>query len=230
MLFTMTVEDNLLQIDSPCQVLRNQEVCETIGPVDNELSKVHNADVHVFSDSVLCLGKQAMNMPEIKFTERWKEHLEQYWESARMIDGDKVQFVSHTSLGRKTNEIVREIDEWIRQGQGEYGHRVTPETYPHRVIFMGMMTEVPISPQGPKEGNAQFLQDAELNAAYFGKFEPGYFMYIGSGSEGTWEFEQYPENPKGRWDELARQVMEVYLVQKHPSVKGCRNFKKKKES
>ena len=220
---------NLLQIESPCQVLRNKEVCETIGPVDNELSKVHKADVHVFSDSVLCLGKQAMNMPEIKFTERWKEHLEQYRESARMIDGDKVQFVFHTSLGRKTNEIVREIDEWIRQGQGEYGHRVTPETCPHRVIFMGMMTEVPISPQGPKEGNAQFLQDAEINAAYFGKFEPGYFMYIGSGSEGTWEFEQYPENPKGRWDELARQVTEVYLVQNIQLWKGAETSQKKRE-
>ena len=43
-----------------------KKVCETTGPVDNELSKMHEAEVHVFSDSVLCLGNQAMNMPDTK--------------------------------------------------------------------------------------------------------------------------------------------------------------------
>ena len=37
-------------------------VCETIGPIDNALSGMHEAEVQVFSDSVPCLGKQAMNM------------------------------------------------------------------------------------------------------------------------------------------------------------------------
>ena len=44
----------------------------------------------------------------------------------------------------------------------------TPETHPHRE----MLNEIPISRQGPKGGNAQFLQDAERNAAYLGKFKP----------------------------------------------------------
>ena len=52
--------------------------CETITSIDKELSKMHEAEVHVFSDSVPCLGKSAMTTPEIKFTERWKEHLECY--------------------------------------------------------------------------------------------------------------------------------------------------------
>ena len=56
MLFTMGAEGNLLQIESPVQILRKKEIRETIGPVDIELSNVHEADVHVFSDSVLCLG------------------------------------------------------------------------------------------------------------------------------------------------------------------------------
>ena len=47
---------------------------------------------------------------------------EQYRESARKIDGEKIQFVFHTFLGKKTRGIVREIDELIQQVQGEDGH------------------------------------------------------------------------------------------------------------
>ena len=37
-------------------------------------------------------------------------------------------------------------------------------------------------------------------------------MYIGPGSEETWKFDEYPENPKGKCDEFAIQVTSVYLV------------------
>ena len=69
-------EGSLLLIESPSEIFRIKEVCETSGPVDNELSKVHEADVHVFSDSIPCLGGPAMNMSEIKFTERWTFQLQ----------------------------------------------------------------------------------------------------------------------------------------------------------
>ena len=100
------------------------------------------------------------------------------------------------------------------------------ETCPRQVLFMGMMNESPVSSKEPKEVEALFLQGAETNAAYFGKFRPRYFVYIGPGSEKTWNFEKYPDNPKGKWDELAKQVTDVHLVQKHPILKGCINFQK----
>ena len=76
MLSAMNAEGNFLQVESSSQISRVRKVFETIGPVDKELSKMHETEVHVISDSVLCLGKQEMNMPEIKFNIRWKEHLE----------------------------------------------------------------------------------------------------------------------------------------------------------
>ena len=91
---------------------------------------------------------------------------------------------------------------------------------------MGMMSEIPISIKEPKGGKALFLQDAERNAAYFGRFKPGYFMYIGPTSEKTWNFKKYPDDPKGKWDELAKQVTEVCLGQKHPLLKGGIDFQK----
>ena len=32
-----------------------------------------------------------MNEPEIKFTRRWNDYLEQYRKSARMVDGEKIE-------------------------------------------------------------------------------------------------------------------------------------------
>ena len=40
-------------------------------------------------------------------------------------------------------------------------------------------------------------------------------MYIGPGSDETWNVEKYPDNPEGIWNELAEQVTNVYFAQKH---------------
>ena len=58
-----------------------------------------------------------------------------------------------------------------------------------------MMNVIPLYSQGPKGGNALFLQDAERNAAYFEENKPRYFMYIGPGSE-IWNFEKAPRQTK----------------------------------
>ena len=65
---------------------------------------MYEAEVHVLSDSVLCMGRGAMNEPETKFTKRWNDCLEQYRKSARRIR------ISHISC-TKTIETVREIDD-----------------------------------------------------------------------------------------------------------------------
>ena len=43
----------LLQVDTSSQILRKQMVFETTSPFDRELSKMQDAEFHVFSDSVL---------------------------------------------------------------------------------------------------------------------------------------------------------------------------------
>ena len=139
MLHATFAEENFLQVESLCQISRNKKVRETHGPIENELSKVHETEVHVFSDSVVCLGKSAMNMPEIKFTERWKEHLEYYKDTAKRIDGKHIQFIFHILPGAKTNETVLKIDEWIRQGQGEDGQRFFSRNSPsHRKLMQSV--------------------------------------------------------------------------------------------
>ena len=74
---------------------------------------MHDAEVHVFSDYVLCQGMQAMTMLGIKFSERWKEHLAYCNETAQRIDGEKFQFILKLFLGIKTKKMKLRIDEWI---------------------------------------------------------------------------------------------------------------------
>ena len=175
---------------------------------------------HVFSNSVLCLGNQAMNMPEIKFNTRWMSTSF----NTRNPQGELMEntFNSCWTFGSTTNEIVLRIDEWIRLCKGEDGEHSTPETHAHRVIVMGMMNEFQISSQGPKGGNAHFVQDAERSAAYFGKFKPGYFMYIGPGSEERW---RVPRQHKRKVGRTCKTSTDVYLAQKHPILKGCNKFR-----
>ena len=59
-----------------------------------------------------------------------------------------------------------------------------------KLISTGMMNEILSLSQGPKGGNAQFQQDSERIASYFGEFKHGYFTYIGPGSEETWKCEK----------------------------------------
>ena len=60
------------------------------------------------------------------------------------------------------------------------------------------------------------MKDAEQNAAYFEKFKPGQLIHIGPGSEETWNFEKYADNPQGMCDESTTQVTKVYRTQKRP--------------
>ena len=99
-----------------------------------------------------------MSEPEIKFSKGWYDYLEQYRESARRTDGENIQFVFHIVPGKKTTEIVREIDEWIRKSQGEEGQHFSRLPRLHRVLFMGLMNEIPISLKEPQRGMASFCK------------------------------------------------------------------------
>ena len=68
----------------------------------------------------------------------------------------------------------------------------------------------------------QLTSESPRNAACFGKSKPRYFMYIGTGSEETWKFAMTAHKESG--NKLAKQVTDVFFVQKHPILKGCRHF------
>ena len=119
------------------------------------------------------------------------------------------------------------IDEWIRKGQGEDGQQFTQETYPHRGILIGMMNEIPISSQGPKGGNTKCLQDAERNAAYFGKFKLGTLCVLVQVQKNLEFLKNTPKNQEENGTTLQDKVTDVYRGPKHPILKECKSFPKR---
>ena len=55
-----------------------------------------------------------------------------------------------------------------------------------------------------KQVKRHFCKTRKENGAYFGKFKPGYFMYIDPGLEKTSNFEKYPYDQQGKWNELEK--------------------------
>ena len=51
-------------------------------------------------------------------------------------------------------------------------------------------------------------------------------MYIGPGSGKTSNFEKYPYDLKGKWDEMANQGTDVYRVQNYPTLEESMNIQK----
>ena len=52
-----------------------------------QVVNMHEAEVHVFSETSTFWGKSAMASPEVKIAKRWKVYLEYYKDTAKKIDG-----------------------------------------------------------------------------------------------------------------------------------------------
>ena len=116
-------------------------------------------------------------------------------QSARRIDEEQIQFILPVFLGRKTNEIVLEIDEWIRQGQREDGQHFSPETC-HRVPFMGGYMKFRFHQRHQKEVKRYFCKTRKEMHLTSGSSSKDTSCDVGPGSEKTWSCEKYPDNPK----------------------------------
>ena len=67
-----------------------------------------------------------------------------------------------------------------------------------------------ISLHGDNELKLRFRQ-RNRKGGKFGRFKPGYFMYIGPGSEKTWNSEEKYPDVKGKWDELENKLRTCIL-------------------
>ena len=101
-------------IESPFKNLVNKKVCETIGPVDNELSKVYEADVHVISYYVFMSGKTDDKHVRNQVLRKMER-------VSRVLQGNrKENWLRKDSVciprasWQQTNEIILNVDECIR--------------------------------------------------------------------------------------------------------------------
>ena len=103
---------------------------------DEEVISLSHAKVHVFSDSVLCLGKLNQNPTSNTV---WERQLEWFKSSSqhRTLDtiGEPMEFEWNIFQGFTTLELVREVQKFISK-IGE------PEQFQGRIIFMSMFIDI----------------------------------------------------------------------------------------
>ena len=182
--------------------LRNSKVCETVGPIDNE--------VHVFSNYVLCVGDFVRNHLHGKM-ERASRTL-QVHRKKMMENKFHSYFATIISLrSRRTRSCSKSMNEFDKVKEKMDNRLLQKPT--HIELFSSEWWTT-----------FWFLhKDARrwMTCSLLRKFKPWYFMKIGPDSE-TRNFENYNDNPKGKWDELTRQVTDVSFVQNIQSWKEAK--------
>ena len=79
----------------------------------------------------------------------------------------------------------------------------------------------------PKGGDAPISERHRKKCSLFRWGKPGYFMYIGPGSEKTWNFEKVSRWPRRKIGWTGKgSCGRVSCVQKHPILNGCTNFQR----
>ena len=172
-------------------------MAKVVSASDSNISEVHQAKVHEFSDSAPCPGKGAIRELSGKFTDKWSQ--QSTVKCGSDVEGSKVTDCTfHVSPAMQMVAAMREQVSTRRDASG-YGSK--PETYSHSIILMDMITELEVSPTVHCSDQANF-RNATVVRDCAGRFRPGYWIFVGAGSEKTWQFHKWdkPDNIDGNWD------------------------------
>ena len=166
---------------------------------DEEVISLSHTKVHVFSDSVLCLGKvnenpQPSTVWEDKVT--WFTSSPQYRALDR-IDGEPMEFEWNIFPGFTTLQLCNKVQEFQSKMS------VEPEDFTGRIIFMSMFNDIS---WGSKDNERECELMAKLVSICARRFSPGRWSFFGPGSERKW-YSTHEYKPKGEWDRVAELMM-----------------------
>ena len=105
---------------------------------DEEVISLSHAKVYVFSDSVLCLGKENQNPASNTV---WEEQLSWFKDSPQhrtldTLDGEPMEFEWNIFPGFTTLELCTEVQEFLSKISKQ------PEEFTGRIIFMSMFNDI----------------------------------------------------------------------------------------
>ena len=170
------------------------------------------AKVHVYSDSVSCLGE----MPEhSEANQRSKNQLEEFRQSNSYrelfrIDGEPIQFEWKIFPRRTSLEIFRKIQKDLQD------RNIEPENFEDRIIFMSMFNDIDWTKRGNTEtcisNTGQFKNCAK-------QFSQGHRTFLSPGYENKW-YGNLSYTHEGTWDSIATQIVGRFKATRHPVVKS----------
>ena len=146
---------------------------------DKTVINLQRAQVYVFSDSVLCLGR-VLQHPESNEASKNRVAGIQSGKSYRDYDGingEPTEFEWNIFAGFTTLQLCDKINDLLSDlGQ-------TPETFKVRILFMSMFNDISC---GTKDNKKECLANVRLVSLYARKIGKGQWSFIGPGSEKKW--------------------------------------------
>ena len=174
---------------------------------DETVINLQSTKVHVFSDSVLCLGR-ILQHPDSN--EAWKNRIAgiQSGRSCREYDGingESTEFEWNIFPGFTTLQLSGKINDLLSDlGQ-------TPETFTGRILFMSMFNDI----SGDRKGNKdECLANAGVVKVLSRKFGIGQWSFIGPCSEK--KLYSAENSPQGDWDNIADEMLLELAESGHP--------------
>ena len=122
-----------------------------------EVISLSHAKVHVFSDSVLCLGKMSENPQSITV---WEDKLTWFKSSSQdrtldTIDGEPMEFEWNIFPGLTTLQLCYKVQGFLSKMSKQ------PEDFTRRIIFMSMHTDISC---GSKDNEQECELSAQLHS------------------------------------------------------------------
>ena len=156
---------------------------------DERIINLQRTKFHVFSDSVLCLGK-VHQYP--KANESWKNRIKwittsQCYRDYDGISGDSTEFEWNVFRGFDALQLCGQVKDLLSYlGQ-------TPATFTGRIFFMSMFNDISCE---AKDNERECLANAKIVRIYAKKFGIEQWSFIGPGSEKKW-YSMEEDSPQG---------------------------------
>ena len=169
---------------------------------DETVINLQSTKVHVFSDSVLCLGK-VLQHPESN--EAWKNRVagvrsEKSYRDYDAINEETTEFEWNIFPGFITLQLCDRISDLL-SSMGQ-----TPESFTGRILFMSMFNDISCDRNDNKD---ECLKNANYVKTFAGRFGIGQWSFRKSGI-------LLRTVPQGAWDNIAEQMLLESAESGHP--------------
>ena len=166
---------------------------------DEQVISLQRTKVHVFSDSVLCLGKMNENLQS---NGAWGDKCGWFRSSPEYrnfdrIDGELMEFEWNIFPGFNTLRLSQEVKQLLlRLGE-------TPENFTGRIVFLSIFNDIS---WGSRDNEKECESNAQLVSLCAKRFGIGQWSFLGPGSEKKW-YSMKEDSPQGIWDNLAEKML-----------------------
>ena len=176
--------------------------------LEEQAIKCTKARVYVYSDTVLCFGKQHGPEDAIR---RWKDQVSTLkmcptLRELQGLDGDPIDLEWSIFPGSKALDILHEIQADLQRKS------ITPEKFSDRRIFMSVCTGTKLEWKDNEDSCA--LSSRKIKE-YASNLNDGHWAFLGPGEESKW-YQGYATNYGGKWDLRASQMVEDFENSGHP--------------